>query len=211
MRTVDVLLMSFALAMPACDAPQVQRGDEAEGAIGLVLFEDTTSGRIGFRTQAGRIVIPPRYVLADTFSRYGLAPVADSSGWAYIDTTGAVVIRPVVYDSAPDAFEEGLARYAEDGRFGFFDERGQVQIAAQFDFVQPFSEGRAAFCEHCTLHLEGEHERYAGGQWGFIDRTGAIVIPPQFDLAWSFEEGRAMVMDEGRRFMVDRAGNEVED
>lgn len=173
-------------------------------AGGLTPFE--RDGLWGYRDAAGRIAIEPRYLVADAFSAHGLAAVADETGWAYIDASGRDVIRPFLLDNGPDPFSEGLARFLEDGRFGFFDERGRVAIEPRFDFVMPFHEGLAAACQGCSLEPRGEHSEAVGGLWGFVDRTGRWAIPPAYEAAGEFDGGEARVMRDGIWFSIDRKG-----
>lgn len=161
-------------------------------AIGLLVpFE--RNGRWGYKDAGGNVVIPPRFEIAQEFSPEGIAAVVDEKGWAYIDTSGKLVIRPLVVDNGPDYFHEGLARFARDGKIGFFDRRGRVAIQPRYAYAMPFSEGRAAVCDSCVEMQDGEHRRVTGGRWGFIDARGRLAIPLQFEEAGAFENGRARV------------------
>ena len=157
----------------------------------LVPFEK--DGKWGYRDNRGNVLIQPRYELAREFSAEGIAAVVDEKGWAYIDQSGRTVVRPLVVDNGPDYFREGVARFALDGKVGFFDRRGQVVIQPAYAFAMPFFEGRAAVCQGCTEIQEGEHRSIRGGKWGYIDRGGRLVIPLQFAEAADFENGRARV------------------
>ena len=144
-------------------------------AAGLIPFEE--DNKFGYKTPQGKVVIEPRYQVAQEFSREGLAAVVDEHGWAYIDRSGKVLIRPFTFDNGPDYFREGMARFVVDGKFGFFDRHGRVVIQPRFTFAGPFSKGRAPVCEGCREVREGEHTSMTGGSWGFIDKRGALVIP----------------------------------
>ncbi len=181
----------------------------ASAAESLSPFEDPTTHLWGYRNAAGSVVIKPQFTVAQEFSAHGIAAVADDSGWQYIDRKGKVRIRPFLFDNGPDPFQEGLARFKKGGRVGFFDERGRVVIPPRFDFVVPFAEGRAAFCQGCREEQEGEHGTLVGGLWGFIDRKGRIVIAPTFEKADSFEGGKARVMRKGRWVAIDKKGTPV--
>ena len=143
--------------------------------IQLKLFEN--DGLYGYMDQQNHIVIDARYPAAMEFSEYGIAAVADSSGWAYINELGNILIRPYIYDNGPDYFNEGLARYVEDGKIGFFDEYGKVVIKAQWDFAYPFEDGKAAICNGCKITADNEHSSVTGGEWGYIDKAGKIIVP----------------------------------
>lgn len=160
--------------------------------LALIPFEK--DGRWGYRDSSGKVVIPPRYQVAQAFSPEGLAAVVDGDGWAYIDKTGRTVVRPLVVDNGPDYFREGVARFRRDERVGFFNTRGAVVIKPAYAYAMPFSEGLAAVCEGCIEMLQGEHRAIKGGKWGFIDRRGVLVVPLQFLEAGSFKNGRAMVL-----------------
>jgi hypothetical protein len=134
-------------------------------------------GQWGYRSGQS-VVIPPRYAVAWEFSREGIAAVVDSSGWAYIDRTGRVLVRPFVFDNGPDDFHEGLARCVEGGKVGFFDRRGRIVVAPRFAFAFPFSRGLAKVCLRCVKVQDGEHSRYTGGRWFYIDRKGKRLEAP---------------------------------
>jgi hypothetical protein len=170
-------------------------------------FEDPGTHLWGYRNPRGAVVIAPRFSVAQDFSNRGIAAVADDSGWKYINRQGKTIIRPYLLDNGPDPFREGLARFKEAGKFGFFNERGKVIIPARFAFAAPFSEGRAVFCQGCRELAEGEHRYMQGGLWGFIDRKGRIVITPRFDKAESFQRGKARVMLNGRWITIDPHGH----
>lgn len=162
-------------------------------------------GRWGYRS-GSKVAIEPRFVLAQRFSREGIAAVVDEQGWAYIGRSGQLVIRPLAVDNGPDYFQEGLARFKADGKTGFFDRRGRVAIQPRYTFAEPFSEGRAAVCDGCLEVTAGEHRFLRGGRWGFIDRMGTLVIQPQFEDAEHFEHGKARVKLGGEWKYIDRRG-----
>jgi hypothetical protein len=181
----------------------------ALGAEDLLPFDDPSTHLWGYKNGCGTVVIQPRFTVAQGFSAQGIAEVADESGWMIIDKKGKVLIKPYLFDNGPDPFQEGLARFQEGGRFGFFDKHGRVTIPARYDFAAPFSEGRAAFCEGCSEHREGEHSSYRGGKWGFIDRKGRVVIAPKFHDARSFERGRASVLLDGQWTATSKTGDPI--
>ena len=160
----------------------------------------------GYRDSSGKTVISPRFEVALEFSEEGIAGVVDGQGWAYIDPTGRVVVRPVVVDNGPDYFVEGLARFRAGGKIGFFDKKGKIVIQAKYAFARPLSEGLAAVCDACSEAREAEHTVVAGGKWGFINTRGAVVIPLQFEDATNFENGRARVKVAGSWKYIDKKG-----
>jgi len=173
----------------------------------LIPFEQ--GGKWGYQAASGKAAIPPRFSVANEFSPEGIAPVVDEQGWAYIDAQGKILIRPFVVDNGPDYFQEGLARFVELGRFGFFNQKGQVVIQPRFDFAAPFSEGLAAYCVGCQRKPEGEHLRVEGGIWGYMDQQGKTAITPRFEAAENFASGKARVKLEGRWMVIDKKGNQL--
>jgi hypothetical protein len=127
----------------------------------------------GYRSCDGRVAAAPQYTVAEPFGKGGIAAVVDAQGWAYINRRGEVVIRPFIFDNGPDGFSDGLARYTEGGKFGFFNTSGAVVIPARFEFAYPFVKGRAKVGEGCTSVSDGEHTRIDCRSWRFIQK------PPQ--------------------------------
>jgi hypothetical protein len=160
----------------------------------------------GYWDKAGKVVIPPRFLVAKDFSPEGIAAVADDQGWAYIDRTGRIVIRPFLFDNGPDYFRDGLARFVVGGHFGFFDKWGRIVIPARFDFAESFSNGRAPVCFGCREVQEGEHRLLVGGKWGFIDLKGVLLIPAGYDEVRSFRNGKADVRIGMQWQTINKAG-----
>jgi hypothetical protein len=179
-------------------------GQESGAQGKLVPFEK--EGKWGYENASGQVMIQPQFDMANDFSAHGIAAVVDEKGWAYINEKGKTFIRPFVIDNGPDYFEEGLARFRIDNKFGFFDRRGKIMIKPQFDFAFPFHEGLAAICMGCKEDPEGEHRSVKGGKWGYINKKGKIVIPTQFEEAGDFEKGKAEVKFKSEKVFVDKRG-----
>lgn len=190
-------------------APQSNEQPSAQNPADLVPFSEPTADgdRYGYRDADGQVRIKPRFRLANDFSESGLAAVVDETGWAYIDSSGQVVIHPFVFDNGPDPFSDGLARFEREGKFGFFDEQGKVAIEPRFDFASSFSEGLAAACMGCVRVQDGEHWTVSGGKWGYINRSGDEAIPFAFDEAGPFEGGSASVVEAGESKRIGMDGH----
>ena len=120
-----------------------------------------------------------------------------------------MLVRPIAFDNGADDFAEGLARFADAGKVGFFDERGWIAIPARYGWAGRFSEGRAAVCRGCAEVAVGEHREVHGGRWGYVDRDGKEVVPLRFDRADPFRGGLATVLLAGRTFWIRPDGNEA--
>jgi WG containing repeat len=173
---------AFVILSAACKGETVaQTAVPAEqwepDPAGLQPFEDQTSGRFGYRSSDGAVVIEPRFLFAMPFSRGGIAAAGAEDGWIYINREGDEVLRPFVYDNGPDYPSEGLARFEDEGRIGFHDAAGRIIIPARWDFAEPFTEGRASVCLGCKRKAIGEHFMMEGGEWGAINARGELVVP----------------------------------
>jgi hypothetical protein len=218
MKPVTGKLSRTAATLAACLLAALLAGCACHDQ--LVPFE-APDGKLGYADAKGNPVIAPRFGFAEEFSPEGIAAVVDEQGWAYIDRTGRVLLRPFVVEADPDRFEEGLARFLEADKFGFFDRRGTVVIPARFDAAFSFHDGLAAVCVGARkVKQKGQPTLIEGGKWGYIDRQGEVVIPPRFDYAFQFSEGLAAVcegcrevargehavVEGGRWGYIDRAG-----
>ncbi len=142
-------------------------------AQSLKMFE--SDGKYGYRDAKGKTVIPAKYSIAQEFNRFGFAAVIEGNAAYYIDQKGQHKLEMLIFDNGPDDFAEGLARFKEKGKIGYFDERGRKVIPAKFDFAFPFEKGRAEVCNGCKPEAHGEHTAIVGGDRMIIDRTGKVV------------------------------------
>lgn len=91
-------------------------------------------------------------------------------------------------DPNPNDFYDGLAKFKENGLWGFIDRSGNVVIRPQFTNAGRFSHSRAAVQSPYTK------------LWGFIDTKGNYVISPNYCMlgAFSGSDGLAGVYQNGR-------------
>lgn len=160
----------------------------------------------GYMDSFGNVVIPAQYVIAGKFSSSGIASVVDEGGWAIINASGELLLRPFVVDNGPDQFHEGLARFVDAGRVGYFSITGDVVIPATFDCASYFSEGLAAVCRGCRTVRDGEYSYCQGGEWSYIRPDGAKAFDGSFDAARPFSNGLAKVKHGGSWHRIDRSG-----
>lgn len=172
-------------------------------AEGKPMKEAHARRQIGFIDRKGRVVIEPRYEMANDFGD-GLAAVRIKShdAWGFIDKDGKRVISPRF--DAVGQFSEGLCAVALNRQWGFIDRKGEDAIERRFDEARQFSEGLAAV--------------RAGDKWGYIDAEGAWAIEPAFDdfedyghprVPRPFENGLARVTLDGQVIYIDRRGEQV--
>lgn len=196
MKTLFVLI--FACALTACSQDPEPKTDPEH--LILKSFED--KGKFGFKDTAGNIIIPARFDFTYEFDTNQIAGVHDSTGWIMINKKGETVIIPFEYDNGPDYYEEGLARFVENGKMGFFNGKGEKVIPAKFDFAMPFLNGRAVACIGCQqTTLDAEHWGIDGGSWGAIDRSGKTVLPFDYNMIIPFDPD-SLTLRKGEQWMV---------
>ena len=140
------------------------------------------NARYGYVDVKGNIIVQPEYETAGSFSEglaYVAKKIAGSRKYGYIDHSGKLVID--FRFSVATTFHEGLAACRIDGKWGFINKKGKIQIAPKFAFKETpmFSEGLSKY---------KESER-----WGFINKSGRFQIKPKYFEANPFSEGMAAV------------------
>ena len=135
----------------------------------------------------GEIILPLKYNYLGNFSE-GLASYepyrsdgSKSGKYGYIDTTGAVVIRPE-YDAAY-SFLNGLARVQKDGKYGLVDKTGKVIVPIEYDKIERISDEFGN-----KLAKVGK-----GSKYGLVDKTGKVVVPIEYGYIEPISEELAIV------------------
>jgi len=113
---------------------------------------------------------------AEKFNKRGVAHIITEDGWVAINRKKQILYKPFIFDNGPDYVKEGMLRFVENGKMGFVNEAGKKVIQAQFDFVYPFENGRARFCNGCKTIKDGEHSRLdeKSGKWGEVTKKGKV-------------------------------------
>jgi hypothetical protein len=154
---------------------------------------------IGVKDKQGKVIIPAKFdyayfeendmkVEGDVILFYNSDPVERSSlahkqFLSFYDRNGRFLLHPFMYESGPDVMEEGLRRYVENNKMGFYDRNYKTVIPARYDFAEPFEYGLAAVCVGCRLYVDStikddEHNtRLSDGAWGLINQKGQVVVP----------------------------------
>lgn len=162
----------------------------------------------------------------DNKSDVALFRVVKDRKVGYIDFTGRLVI-PHQFDLTFNYlwdFAEGLAPVQLGQKWGFINPKGEFAIPPNFEWVTPFSEGRAlvrvgiggppfkiGFIDRNGKfvgepNLNGAAGPFAEGyaavelphnKWGYIDSSCKMVIEPRFAWARRFSEGLARVIEKG--------------
>ncbi|MCC7303643.1 MAG: WG repeat-containing protein [Bacteroidia bacterium] len=198
MRKIFCPILLLTLLYCSCETPVQQ--NEVSGDRKPEVFEK--DGKYGFRDSLG-VIIPARYDFAYDFDTSLVTAVTDSSGWSIIDRKGNYLLTPVVYDNGPDYFEEGLARFIDNGKMGFFNTRGQKVIPANWDFATPFKAGLTSVCLGCSqVPIDEEHWKMEGGKWGMMDKTGKMVIPAEYQALLHFDNDSITIQQDGKWYKM---------
>lgn len=138
-----------------------------------------------------------------------------------IDRQGKWLFRPCFEQLG--VCSDGRLPFREGERWGFADLAGKVAVAAQYDFVHPFSggaacverdgqwtaidpsgapvdgwrgalvEGRVRACTGAWPSRTHREPTDAGARFGFLDASGEEVVPRQYAFASDFRMGLAVV------------------
>lgn len=208
MLKYPLYLLTLVLLMTTCTAAHAQKKKKDF----LVRYCDDHDA-CGYKDSSSVIVIPAGkyfYLFTDTF--YKTAIVQDTKeGIVAIDRKGNILYHVFVFDNGPDYEEEGLYRICENGKYGFASLSGVV-IPPTFDFVYPFSDGRAVYVSGCSFQRDdsGEHTEIVGGTYGYIDQRGRVLRSAIYTSATSFENGIATVTYQGKAIKLDRNFKRIE-
>lgn len=145
----------------------------------------------GYINHAGDFVVKPIFEAAGDFHD-GVAVVKLDGAERCIDKNGVILddvpasptLSPQIESGYDPHYQlhDGLARFVENGKFGYKDAAGNVIIKPQFVDADDFSEGLACVKKAKT------------SSWGYIDTAGRMSIPANFRQAKPFHEGLAAVL-----------------
>lgn len=164
-----------------------QVGDTAYEEVGMYnkgYAAAKTGGKWGVLDLQGEWLLQPEYdrIIMDELGRcYGQSAVfAEKNGTVTMYVDGQAL--PGSYEDARPFQEDGFAAVRQNGKWGFVDTAGTLQIECRFDDAVSFHQGLAAV--------------KSGEKWGYISPAGALVIEPVFYSAKSFYDGYAPVETE---------------
>ncbi|MBI3501300.1 MAG: WG repeat-containing protein [Bacteroidetes bacterium] len=88
-----------------------------------------------------------------------------------------------------------LLPVVQDGKWGFIDSLGNMQIPPTYDWADEFSEGAAAVTRN--------------EKSGYINKAGNIFIPLSYDETNSFHNGMAVVKKENKSGLISKTGKQI--
>lgn len=166
-------------------------------ADGAKVFTDSTamirycasqtcdSVKYGYINYDGQQIVNPDWYDATVFVN-GLAWVMNFDERGFINKKGEFVIK-VEKGIFGLPFVEGLSVvHNKEGKFGYMNLKGEMQIPFQFDDALPFSDSLAPV--------------YKSGRFLFIDYNGKTVIPTNRQFARAFKNGYAFTGEANDKF-----------
>jgi hypothetical protein len=167
-----------------------------------ILFCIREKSRLGFMDASGRVVIEPRFQ-NDLYVEHhegavdfaDWVPVKVNQRWGFIDARGDFkleprfeLVRPFSEDLAPVGEIVDRSYGVPQGKWGYMDRSGRLQVEAAFGNAGGFKGGLAVV----NRPQPGRpYSEYTGG-YGIIDRSGRFVVPPEFERIFEASEGLAM-------------------
>lgn len=111
-----------------------------------------------------------------------------------VDILGNIITKPL-YDEIGPVFVEGHIRVKKDGKWGFMNEKGILDIECKFDSAYCFKEGLAPVCND--------------EKWGFIDKNGKLIIDYKYDRVQKFSQGLSAVYEGDKAYYINKEGKAV--
>ncbi|MDZ7961734.1 MAG: WG repeat-containing protein [Aulosira sp. DedQUE10] len=111
----------------------------------------------------------------------------------------AKILKSGIYSQSPGKFDQkeikknSFTHRRINSKYTYINTSQPISLQAQFDWVEPFSEGMAAV--------------KMGYKYGYINTTGKLVGRLQFDAAKPFSEGLALVKVNNKYGYIDQRGN----
>ena len=174
-------------------------------------------GLFGVIDRKGETVVGFKYKRISSFTDDGYAVVTDEEGLCgLVDKKGQTVIK-VKYDVISAAGDNmfaknGLVLVGNDGKYGFFNEKGKQKIDFDFTYASSFADNGLAVVAEVEDDDEEDSFNLTTAKWGYIDKSGEYVIDPEFDEARSFaKNGLAAVCEDGEWGYINKKGDYVID
>jgi len=95
----------------------------------------------------------------------------------------------------PIGLKRSLIPFEQDGKWGYFDQEGNVKIQSQYDDADAFNEGLAGV--------------RISDFWGFINEEGSEVVTPEYHFVGPFVKGQSIVKNSEGYRLIDRSGVQI--
>ncbi|HEX4322274.1 MAG TPA: WG repeat-containing protein [Acidobacteriaceae bacterium] len=101
-----------------------------------------------------------------------------TSGWAYFNRTGLVVVQNVAtMDNGPNDFHHELVRVTKGKKWGLSDPQGRLVVPLQYDGMMDYEEGKGWLaCSGCHTETDagGEYYFFKGGKRVWLNSQGKV-------------------------------------
>ena len=160
---------------------------------------DTTGIKYGYLNSKGEVAIPFQFDYASDF-QCGLACVIKDNVLCYCDKNGNIVISTGqnIHDLERQCdsyhwqslfdFHGGLALYCDkQGKWGYIDKTGNIQIPCLYDLAEPFHDG-VAIVENdegiTAINSDGK-EIFQAGRYSYCVNLGSGIIAVSDNITYS--------------------------
>lgn len=174
----------------------------SDGGADIYMIDNGDYG-YGLISETGEILVEQELLFPPVFAECGLAQVETEDGYAYMNTSGQIVIE--AYEATDfSAFKNGFASLKKLDDEGneycvFIDESGKTIGTKHYDEVGSFSDSGLASAA-------------LNGMYGYIDVNGEFLIAPQFDSAGTFgANGYAVVSKNAKYAVLSESGELMTD
>ena len=157
--------------------------------------------RYAYVNNTGKICVPFVYFAATDFSE-GKAIVLDSLNRIHcIDTSFKVLFSLPDSVDETGVFSEGLLPVMCKGKYGYYNNKGNLVIPYMYDLAGNFKEQVA------PVGMMQSIKDSVFSQWYFIDKSGRKIIDSVFHDAFSFHNGLAAVhLNSGDWGWINKSG-----
>ena len=193
--------------------------DNVEGFVSglcqVEIAEDFLHRKIGFMDKQGRMIIPMgslsgcwsvgfedgyieamKEITSDYYKDGKVTKRTELRG-TLVGTDGNPLPGFSWEYSGVRRFCDGLARFEQNGKSGYLNQKGEVAILPTYEFALFFGEGYA-----CVGQKVNGKTKY-----GCINTDGVLVIPYIYDKTFFFDNGIATVVKDGKVGLIDAYGN----
>ncbi|MFC4305968.1 WG repeat-containing protein [Cohnella boryungensis] len=95
----------------------------------------------------------------------------------------------------PIGIKRALIPFEHNGKWGYFDQEGNVVVRPLYDDADAFSEGLAGV--------------RISDFWGYINEEGSVVVTPEYHFVGPYVKGQSIVKNSKGYFLIDQSGVQI--
>ena len=160
------------------------------------------NGLYGYVDKNDKFIIEAKYTIANEFTENGVAFVADKKDWYLINKNGEILLNPYIIDGKPDKFVENRARFIKDGKFGFYNNCGEIVYFARYDYIFPMKNKHAIAVKDCKLKKDGNKTIVEGGKWGMLSNNGGLALNFEYKkvFPYKYDKIKAITFENEKKY-----------